>query len=160
VYLQEALWRTNHGYDPVFRNHTRYGASSPPDSDSFTRYMLIHDTVSGASLIPCAAAGVSLILSCCRVMCMLQIVQYATANTAISDMEALNITAVVGDKGSNSFVNCTGATDGENVVSAVFVPGQSLMYLAFENGKDSLHVPACCNNYVQLDMSMWFKSSE
>ena len=28
--------------------------------------------------------------------------------------------------------------------------------LAFEDGTGSSHVPACCNNYVRLDMSKWF----
>ena len=62
--MQEALWRTNHGYDPTWLS-TVVG-SEKPGGDSFLRYMLIHDTV----------------------------VQYANTNTLIGDAEALNITAV------------------------------------------------------------------
>jgi hypothetical protein len=62
--LQEALWRTNHGYDPVFLQ-TVVG-SGKPGGDSFLRYMLIHDTI----------------------------LQYQQSSTLIGDAEALNITAV------------------------------------------------------------------
>lgn len=65
----------------------------------------------------------------------------------------------VGDKGGSdveSFVTCNGAAQGSNVISATFLPSQSVMYLAYENGHADAHVPACCNNYIQLDMTKWF----
>lgn len=41
--LREAVWRTNHGYDPVIRKH--YEWSQSPKADSIVRYMLIHDAL-------------------------------------------------------------------------------------------------------------------
>jgi len=42
--LPEAVWRTNHGYDPEFLRTTM---SAVPSGDSFTRYKLLHDTIVG-----------------------------------------------------------------------------------------------------------------
>lgn len=42
--LPEAVWRTNHGYDPEF---LRTAMSAVPSGDSFTRYKLLHDTIAG-----------------------------------------------------------------------------------------------------------------
>ena len=39
--MKEAVWRTNHGYDPVIRQH--YLWSQSPSADSLRRYMYIHD---------------------------------------------------------------------------------------------------------------------
>lgn len=41
--LPEAVWRTNHGYDPVIRKN--YEWSQSPKADSIVRYMLIHDAL-------------------------------------------------------------------------------------------------------------------
>jgi hypothetical protein len=30
------------------------------------------------------------------------------------------------------------------------------MYVAFEEGRDSRHVPACCTTYLKLDMAKWW----
>jgi hypothetical protein len=48
------------------------------------------------------------------------------------------------------------AAGGINIISATFLPGSQLMYVAFEDGHAAGHVPASCNNYVKLDMSQWF----
>ena len=39
--IKEAVWRTNHGYDPVIRAH--YEWSQAPSSWSMQRYMFIHE---------------------------------------------------------------------------------------------------------------------
>ncbi len=39
--LPEAVWRTNHGYDPTIR--AKYEWSQSPSSWSVVRYMLLHD---------------------------------------------------------------------------------------------------------------------
>lgn len=39
--IKEAVWRTNHGYDPVIRQHFLWNQS--PSSNSVRRYMYIHD---------------------------------------------------------------------------------------------------------------------
>lgn len=41
--MEEALWRTNHGYDPVIREH--YEWSQAPDSWSMERYLFIRDAL-------------------------------------------------------------------------------------------------------------------
>ena len=41
--MKEAVWRTNHGYDPVIRAH--YEWSQAPSSWSMQRYMFIHDAL-------------------------------------------------------------------------------------------------------------------
>eukprot|EP00049_Salpingoeca_infusionum_P017699 m.354045 g.354045 ORF g.354045 m.354045 type:complete len:509 (+) comp16908_c0_seq1:44-1570(+) len=129
--LQEAVWRTNHGYDPQFLSTA---VSPKPGRDTLTRYMLLHDAF----------------------------VDYANSSTLISDMQAVNLTAIVGDKGSETFLSCDNASKGENIISATFVPsvnGDSIMYLAFENGHSDKHVPACCNNYVKFNMGEYFNGS-
>jgi len=126
--LPEALWRTNHGFDPVFLSTAMY---TQPDPDTQNRYMLLHDSF----------------------------VSYQSQNQLISDYQAVNITAVVGAKGGStydSFLTCDHASSGTNIISAVYLPSQKMMYVAFENGHASTHVPACCNYYVKIDMSKWF----
>ncbi len=79
--LPEALFRTNHGYDPTFLKTALSHISET--SDSFVRYKLIHDTL----------------------------VQYENTQTVIGDLQAVNITAVAGDKGGSTvdtFVTCNG----------------------------------------------------
>ena len=39
--LKEAVWRTNHGYDPVIREHFEWNQA--PSSWSMQRYMFIHE---------------------------------------------------------------------------------------------------------------------
>lgn len=128
--MEHAVWRTNHGYDPTFLTTAMGG--QVPGHDSFTRYMLLHDTFE----------------------------MYGESGS-IGALQAVNLTAVVGDKGGSSrssFVTCDGpeSSMGENIVSATFQPGAHVMYVAYENGANATHVPACCNNYVQMDMKPWF----
>lgn len=41
--MEEALWRTNHGYDPVIREHFEW--SQAPSSWSMQRYLFIRDAL-------------------------------------------------------------------------------------------------------------------
>ncbi len=41
--LPEALWRTNHGYDPFIRKNFEW--SQAPDSNSVARYFLIYNSL-------------------------------------------------------------------------------------------------------------------
>ena len=41
--MEEALWRTNHGYDPRIRSHFEW--SQAPSSWSVKRYMFIHNAL-------------------------------------------------------------------------------------------------------------------
>jgi len=71
--MVEAVWRTNHGYDPVIREH--YEWSQAPDSWSMQRYMFIHD----------------------------QLLAYQNAGVAIGLLQATNITSIAGDKGQDPY---------------------------------------------------------
>jgi hypothetical protein len=69
------------------------------------------------------------------------------------------MTAVVGDKGGSSresFVSCEKAANGENILSVTFDPAGQTVYVAFEEGRDATHVPACCGSYVQINLTQWF----
>jgi len=126
--LTEALWRTNHGFDPVFLNSAMY---DHPGTDTQTRYVLLHDSF----------------------------VNYQSQNSPIDELQAVNITALVGDKGGktpDTFTTCEKASSGSNIISVTYNPSASIMYVAFENGKDATHLPACCNYYVKFDMTKWF----
>jgi len=126
--LDEALWRTNHGFDPVFLGTAMY---DKPDTDTQTRYVLLHDSF----------------------------VNYKDSKTPIDELQAVNITALVGDKGGktpDTFITCEKAQSGTNIISVTYNPSNLVMYVAFENGKDATHLPACCNYYVKFDMNKWF----
>jgi hypothetical protein len=105
------------------------------------------------------------------------LLSYEQEGIKIDDLQAINLTAVVGDKGGStreSFLSCDNAKGGVNVVTAAFMPRPNSkitallscnelmlthvdrMYVAFEDGTGDSHVPGCCNNYIQFDMDEWF----
>lgn len=71
--VPEAVWRTNHGYDPVIRSH--YEWSQAPSSWSVERYFFISDTLAF----------------------------YKKTGTDIGLLQTANITAIVGDKGKHAY---------------------------------------------------------
>ena len=86
-------------------------------------------------------------------------VYYENSGTSIGYQEAVNLTAVVGDKGGvsrQSFLHCANATGGSNIISATFHPASQRMFVAFEDGTGDDHVPACCGTYVEFGMEKWF----
>jgi hypothetical protein len=76
----------------------------------------------------------------------------------------LNITANVADKGNSEaeFYHCpkAGNNKGNNILSAMFVPGEQRMYVALESGQDKTYQTACCGVYLKMDMSVWFGKKE
>jgi hypothetical protein len=123
--LAEAVWRTNHGYDPVIRQH--YMWSQDPHSWSNERYMMIHDAI----------------------------LAYEAAGVKIGLKEAVNITAVVGDKGRHPYL-CEQNVDGTNVLSVAFAPHERVLAAAWERAEGSEWRPACCSSYLIMDMNRWF----
>jgi len=121
--LKDAVWRTNHGYDPTLLSTATY---ITPLADSEKRYMLIHDSLVG----------------------------YENREVLLSYLEAVNVTAIVGDKGG-SFLSCNNATLGINILSVAYAPSSLTMYVAFEEGSGFFHKPACCSTYVVFNMSKW-----
>ncbi|XP_062518697.1 uncharacterized protein LOC134193864 [Corticium candelabrum] len=124
--INEAVWRTNHGYDPVIRQH--YEWSQAPSSWSMQRYMFMHEAFTS----------------------------YERNRIKIDVAEAINITAIVGDKGSHAY-ECMDNTDGTNVLSVTYDPNVETMYCAWESKSGSDWRPACCSTYVKLDMTKFFK---
>lgn len=123
--LPNALWRTNHGYDPVIRLH--YLWSQSPSSWSMVRYMVGHDII----------------------------LDYQNNGKLIGDLQAINITSALGDKGEHPYV-CRNNTDGSNILSVAFVPAQGVFYVAWEDGYLSTWRPAACNTYVRVDLKRFW----
>ena len=129
--MKDALFRTNHNYD---KNISKFRTSLPTVKDSsIYRYKIIKDTIN-----------------------------HYTPN-AIGELEALNITANVADKGGDDFdfYHCPkpGHNHGNNILSAMFIPGEQRMYVAMEYGEGKTYQTACCSVYLNMDMKKWFKQN-
>jgi len=127
--MKNAVYRTNHGYDPVIRKN--YEWSQGPSSWSMERYMMFYDGFT----------------------------YYEQAGIQIGDAEAINMTAIVADKGSDHPYLCEDNNDGSNVLSVVFHPGQDVMYVAWEDGTGDSWRPACCSSYVKFNMTQFWNSN-
>jgi hypothetical protein len=123
--MKEAVWRTNHGYDPVIREH--YEWSQSPSSWSMQRYMFIHNALA----------------------------TYQTEGKPIGYMEAVNITAIAGDKGRDPYI-CQNNTNGTNVLSVTFEPNDQTLYVAWERSTGVNWRPATCSVYLKLSLRDWF----
>lgn len=127
--MKDAVFRTNHGYDPTI-NKFRFVQELPEKDSSMFRYFIIKDSLN------------------------------AYAPGQIGDLEALNITANVADKGGKNFYKCPQSkNDGNNIISAMFVPGDQKMYVAVEYGEGKTYKTACCGVYLNIDMTPWFKKN-
>ena len=128
--LSEALYRTNHGYDPVTQKmYQWYGYGAYEDSKF--RYKNIHDSF----------------------------VNYEEKGVLIGPEEAVAVTSFVGIKGDGSDEsNCNPDlyAHGENILSVTYDPTVRTLYAAFEDGSGDDWIPACCNAYVKIDMTQWF----
>jgi len=127
--LREALYRTNHGYDPLIREH--YQSSQAPDSWSMQRYMFIYRGISW----------------------------YQSADIRMNAFDAINITSIAADKGPNAYSCQNNYKEGSNVLSVTFHPSKNTLYAAWEDGTGSSWTPAACNCYVAFEMSDWWTHS-
>lgn len=85
----------------------------------------------------------------------------AYGNSAIGDIEAINITANPANKGGSNLYKCPEGKDaGTNVISVTFVPGESRMYTAMEYGVGDKWKSACCSVYVHIDLKPWFATKQ
>lgn len=127
--LPEAVYRTNHGYDPVTQeNYQWYGYHAYEDSKR--RYKAIHDAFVG----------------------------YETDGVKIGAPEAVVVTSTVGIKGDGTDENSCNPDlylKGENIMSVTYDPTARTLYTAFEDGTGDNWVPAACNAYVKIDMTQW-----
>ncbi|EDQ85377.1 uncharacterized protein MONBRDRAFT_38890 [Monosiga brevicollis MX1] len=126
--IPDAVWRTNHGYDPEIREHFEWSMS--PSSSTVFRYFIIHDALK----------------------------QYEAEGQEISLAQMVNITAVVGNKGDtrDEFYTCADTTAGSNVVSVAFAPNSLTMAAAWERSTGDNWRPASCSTYIELNMNIWF----
>ncbi|EGG14458.1 hypothetical protein DFA_12230 [Cavenderia fasciculata] len=125
--IPQAVYRTNHGYDPLIRKY-QYQLPGPGD-DTMIRYMLLYNAFE----------------------------YYQSASIAIDELAAINITSTLGAKGNEGdFFDCSNANTGMNVISAAFHAANSTMYVAFEEGTGNTRICACCGTYVQVDLSLFF----
>ena len=82
---------------------------------------------------------------------------YEAANKKITHIEAVNITAVLAEKGKDKY-NCNGYPyKGHNILSVAYDPSNLMMYTAWENGRADKWSPGACNTYLAIDMKIWFK---
>ena len=128
--LPEALYRTNHGYDPVTQENYQWYGDGQYDN-SKRRYKQIYDSF----------------------------VEYETNGEKIGAKEAVVVTSAIGIKGDGTDeYNCNPDlyTQGDNILSVTFEPGAQTLYAAFEDKAGEDWIPAACNPYVKIDLSQWF----
>jgi hypothetical protein len=82
---------------------------------------------------------------------------YQTNGIPIGVNEALNVTAIAADKGTDPY-HCHGKK-GSNIMSIMFQPGQAKIWAAWEDGSGAQWVPAPCAAYIEMDLSVFFNSS-
>ncbi|KAF2069422.1 hypothetical protein CYY_009257 [Polysphondylium violaceum] len=129
--IPEAVFRTNHGYDTVIR--ANQWIDPKPTDDSMIRYMLFHDAFN----------------------------YYETAQIEISELEAINITSILGAKNNEAnFYDCSQGWNGYNIISATYHFAANKMFVAYEEGAGQNRVCACCGTYVQVDLTPFFVSNQ
>lgn len=125
---EEAVYRTNHGYDTYTIEHYMWNNTGAMD-DSIERYLAFPEAFDS----------------------------YAASKTSISFVEAVNITAILGSKGDNKYVCESPYTHGSNVLSVAYEPASKFAYAAWEHGTgDADWRPAACSTYLKIDFRRWF----
>jgi len=81
--------------------------------------------------------------------------RYEAQQVLIDSLQAVNITSILGDKGSTAY-HCPDSATGTNVISVTFAPGYGMFYAAWENQSGAAWRPAACNTYVQFNMTAWW----
>jgi hypothetical protein len=116
--MPEVVFRTNHGYDPTIRKHL-VRPMPPINSSTMIRYFLLKDGFS-----------------------------WYGQNKKITAADALNMTAILGDKGSKEFKVCPNTNIGTNVISVTYSPEDLKVWASFEYGFGKEFRPACCAVYL------------
>lgn len=127
----DAVWRTNHGYDPYTIQHYMWN-NTGAYQDSLLRYNLVPPMLD----------------------------DYAAASQAIGVQEIVNMTAILGGKGTagDQPFTCTMpfTNEADNILSVAFSPSDLKVYAAYESGTGDGWIPAACNSYVEVDMTEYF----
>lgn len=124
--LEDAVFRTNHGFGSTTVAHYMWNDTDALEN-SDQRYHVLSDAIAG----------------------------YALRGSLMDGLEAVNVTALLGQKGGDLF-HCTRPFNGSNVLSVAFKPLSSLAWAAWEDGKGDSWTPAACNTYIALNLSLWF----
>ena len=122
--LREAVWRTNHPYDPVALQNYQWTVAR--DAWSYKRYFYVAEALRA----------------------------YEAAGVGMTPEQMINVTAIVAGKGQDYPYTCaTPNNPGDNVISVVYAPAEGVMWPAWESGTAEQWMPAACNAYVQFDMN-------
>lgn len=129
----DSVWRTNHGFDPYTIEHFMWNGTKAYN-DSLFRYSLVPPMLDS----------------------------YEASGTAIGAVEMVNMTAILGGKGTKKdyFPFQCGPPpypgDADNVLSVAFAPDDLIAYAAYESGTGDGWIPAGCNTYLKFDMKAFF----
>jgi len=125
----DALFRTNHGFDPETIAHYQWNGTSA-DADSQSRYALF------PALFDAVEPGTYGALE-------------AVATVAVLGQKGADYYQC-GGVGTYD--------DASNVISAAFAPspGAGTLYASWEVGTGDEWTPACCTTFVQVDMESWW----
>lgn len=154
--LPNAVWRTNHPYDPVTSKHFLW-------SDNLSSWTVQRCTLPTAPFFPllvlllCEFWWIRLFSSFHFLLDMFiheAFSSYGNNKVAIGPLQALNVTAIAADKGSDPY-HCHG-NKGSNIMSIMFQPGKAKIWAAWEDGAGASWVPAPCAAYVEMDLSVFF----
>ncbi len=69
---------------------------------------------------------------------------YQSSQTKISSVEAINMTAIMGDKQHKNYFSCQDGPSGSNVISVTYYPKDLKMWAAFEYSYKDNFRSACC----------------
>lgn len=127
----DALYRTNHGYDPQTIAHYQWNGTGA-DTNSNERYMLF------PAILDNVTAG-----------------DYGIQNAIFT----ASVLGGKSNDVSN-FYQCNASyyAKADNVISAAFAPqdGAGVLYAAWEVGSGDSWVPACCSTYIKVDLAAWW----
>jgi hypothetical protein len=129
---KDAVYRTNHGFDSYTIEHYMWN-NTGAYKNSMYRYALFPQLLD----------------------------QFESKGTLIDKEQAVEIVAIVGDKGEGeSTYQCAGPGtygDAQNIMSVAFQPNELIAYVAYENGdSDANWSPAGCNTYIAIDLKEYF----
>ena len=86
------------------------------------------------------------------------ILDASDAGGLVNESYALSMAATLGQKGgAGDYYTCSSPyTGGEHVLSVVYVPTESRMLVAWEDGTGAAWTPASCTMYVPIDLAAWW----
>lgn len=133
--MEDAVWRTNHGFEQAIVSHYMWNTTHAYN-DSDHRYHLIADTIA----------------------------RLGAERHLLNTSDAVQLTALVGQKGPD-YTRCEAPFQGgSNVLSVAFDPAARTAYAAWEDGagvgsERGNWRPAACNAYLVLDFTTWFNAT-